>query len=768
MSASLADQFAAAVAAAKDLEPACLADLWAKYLDEIPTKGVVRSFFNYEAPRPVLLQFATQLEKLDPSVQVRVDSFGIQIFARRTVHDTATFFDDPSYDKFADLVFAGGITPALYAFLKWKFHYLQLSGDNLLWVRDPDSNSTQYNLCHGHVPMRNGEAGDLCIGSEPPHVLPCWHVEQSHALFSKLYPVYSFCKSWPADSRERVFDFGGRELTNDGARSVTALLPDAVRPSATPVVGTVTAVSAPAANPATPLPVPVQSPVVTGDLVYIPRDGRLRLCTVKWAAPSGGLVEVVQGQGILKPSTFWGERSAVVPAEPFAAAMPSQVQSNRLDPTETALFCTVIQAYTANSLIDIELHSSTRLAFYRGSRLERAFGKADHASSDVLKAVWFGPDDLIVTLHCEPCTAGLFDAIVTEAVAAPVPAAAETVAPAHKVGDLVSATDMQHECYIARVIAVNSIDRSIRVHYLGFDEYYDEWIPVVSSHRVGPPLPLNIAQVQLCVGTEQHLVLMLAILQCAPSIKRVLKGIVSVDRADGKGVVWYGDESLRGVLVAQVQCTNGSRVSMYHRYDTSGNFSPIIALKDPLPAAAPVVPATESVEPEPAAAKPVPPTHKVGDLVVATDTLNCRFIARVTTVRADSVRVHYLGCSCIYDEWIPVVSSHRLGPPLQSNTKQLKLAVGTDEQIRLMLAILECAPLLRTVYDGVVAVDAADGKGAVWFGGKEDTCGPQVAHIQCVVGDRVAKVAMYATGFDAFKQPFNPIIALSASVDTAV
>ncbi len=617
MSASIADQFAAAVAAAKDLEPACLADLWAKYLAEIPTKGVVRSFFNYEAPRPVLLQFATQLEKLDPSVQVRVDSFGIQIFARRTIHDAATFFDDASFDKFAEVVFAGGVSPALHAFLEWKFHYLQLSGDNLLWVRDPDSTSTQYNLCHGRVPM-----GDIRVGtfhahaSCPSKVLPCWHVEQSHSLFSKLYPDYSFCKSWPADSRERVLDFGGRELVNDAAavHSVTPIVG-----TVTPVSGSVVAPVAAAANTATPLPVPAQtqsqskpgtkpgtkSPTV-GDLVYAradSADGRLRLCTVKWTAAAGcDLLEVVQGQGILKPSAFWAELGAVVPAEPFAAAMPSQVQSNRLDPTETALFCTVIQAYMANSAIDIELHPTTRLAFHRANKPERVFGKAELASSDVLKAVWFGSDDLIVTLHCsEPCMAGLFDAIVMEPVVFAVSATPVSVSPEpdHKVGDYVVATDTLGDCYISQIIAV---DQSV-----------------------------------------------------------------------------------------------------------------------------------------------------------------------------DSIRVHYLGCASRYDEWIPIVSSHRLGAPLQFNVKQLKLAVGTDEEIRLMLAILECAPILRTVYEGVVAVDVADGKGAVWFGGYEHTCGPCVAHIQCVLGDRVAKVAMYYTSFDSSERPFDPIITLkhalpaqSASVGTAV
>lgn len=569
MSYSLADRFAAAVAAAKQVEPELLAELWTKYFDEIPSKGVVRAFFNYDAPRPVLLQFAKQLEKLDPSVQVRVDSFGIQIVARRTLHDAPTFLDDPSYDKFAELAFQEGVTPALHAFLEWKFHCLQLSGDNLLWVRDPDSNSTQYTLCHGRVDMTDNRAGTFDIASCPSKVLPCWHVEQSHSLFSKLYPTYCFSKAWPADSRERVLDFNGRELDDM-------------------VHGTVTAAPAPAPSPATPPPAPVPpTRFAAGDLVYVVKDGRFRMCTVKLPLSAGGY-DLVEGRGILKPRVFSVSPPIdVVPAEPFAPTMPSQVQSNRLDPAETALFCTVVQAYMANSLIDIELHPTTRLAFYRGTRLERAFGKADHASSDILKAVWFGPDDLIVTLHCsEPCTAGLFDAIVTE--------------------------------------------------------------PAESD----PPVE--------------------------------------------------------------------------------------------------------------------PVAHKVGDLVVATDMQNYRFIARVVDVHPDSVRVHYLGCSGMYDEWIPVASSHRLGPPLQLNMNQLKLVIGTDEQLRLMLAILECAPLLRTVYDGVVAVDVADGKGSVWFGGKEDTCGPCVAAIQCVVGDRVAKVAMYSTDFDSYKRPFNPIIALSASVGAAV
>ena len=569
MSYSLADRFAAAVAAAKQVEPALLAELWTKYFDEIPSKGVVRAFFNYDAPRPVLLQFAKQLEKLDPSVQVRVDSFGIQIVARRTLHDAPTFLDDPSYDKFAELAFQEGVTPALHAFLEWKFHCLQLSGDNLLWVRDPDSNSTQYTLCHGRVDMTDNRTGTFYANAScPSKVLPCWHVEQSHSLFSKLYPTYCFSKAWPADSRERVLDFNGRELDDI-------------------VHGTVTAAPAPAPSLATPPPAPVPpTRFAAGDLVYVVLHGRFRLCAVKLPLSAGGY-DLVQGRGILEPAVFSVSLPIdVVPAEPFASTMPSQVQSNRLDPAETALFCTVVQAYMANSLIDIELHPTTRLAFYRGSKAERAFGKADHASSDILKAVWFGPDDLIVTLHCSELSVYAFDAIVTEPVFAepPVPVmptpAAEPATPAvtHKAGDLVVATDLQHGRYIARVVAVNSTDDSVRVHYLGFAEYFDEWIAVASSHRVGPPLPLDIAQVQLCVGTEEHLRLMLAILQCAPHIQRVLKAVVSVDLADGKGVVWYGDQPDKGTSVAQVQCTNGVRVSMYHRYDVSGDFNPIIAL----------------------------------------------------------------------------------------------------------------------------------------------------------------------------------------------
>lgn len=213
---SFAAEFASAKEELKQAEPALLADVWRTYLQDIRTKGVERSLFHYEAPRPVLLQFAKQLEKLEPTVLVRIDPFGVQILPRRTVYDTPTFFDDPSFDKSADQAFAGGITPALRAFLKWKFHHVTAPGGLLLWVRDPDSASTQYNLCHGHVPMQDDRIGTFHINpSHPSHVLPCWHVEQSHSLFSKLYPAYSFSKSWPADGRVRVFGFNGRELADN-------------------------------------------------------------------------------------------------------------------------------------------------------------------------------------------------------------------------------------------------------------------------------------------------------------------------------------------------------------------------------------------------------------------------------------------------------------------------------------------------------------------------------------------------------------------------
>lgn len=664
-----ADRYKEAVALAKSKEDDQLAGVWNLYLHEIPFKGIEREFLDVPAPLNVRRRFAAELEKIDPTLQVRSDSFGLRIWQRETRFDARSSIDDAAYCKFAEDMFAKGVTPMLGSYLLWKFHYIHMTARDLLWVRDPKSNV--FFLRHGFV-----DVDHRTQYPSVPLVLPCWHIEQSHHLFSKLYTGYTFCMDLPTDAQIREYDINGclanldrqhspaddyemvkspqqddapvaavaatgaipqpasvKDFPNGRSLSLSDIVPatTAPAPTATPApavpdpvpvvnatasgsltisvtsdgnrtyihtpapavdattttnpplmvtthsdgnrntvitnypVNTVNA-TATAAAVATTEPVaaavePAVKPVdfahKVGDLVwYREPTNRLVVCSVVEPPSSGYDLKVclqagIRGASVPGSSSFPVTRDLILP---LADALPKE-QVHRfqgIDDHQVQLFGAIIHEYIRCPMtLEVCPAPKFRLSFHRKDKLEKCYGVKEVRPTDLLHALYFGPDNLIVTLHSDHSKLAAAD---------PAPFFDATVAVAtfpYKLGDYVKVSDTVMKRYVAKIINVDTTAAVVRVHYLGWTTRYDEDISLArSGSRISPtPVCIDPSQIDVYVGRAEYRDTLLAILAVnhQNDLQQVsnFAGCFIVTGADGC-VDHYGGMSRR-----YAECTEG-------------------------------------------------------------------------------------------------------------------------------------------------------------------------------------------------------------------